>query len=150
MSLYLSGTTLDIPRIWTPSCTTPPQLTHTRKARDSVLLCISASFSGAARTQSCAIYFFQPFSTFFVHFKPFSVISCLKTTFIFTCFFGAHHPKLVKIHNTFSHYFQINNLLNHVNQLPRMITTSVVYFDQQMGASQVVVGQNPIFQRLVS
>ena len=35
---------------------------------------------GAAHTQKLAEILFQPFSTFFVHFKSFSVISCLKST----------------------------------------------------------------------
>ena len=35
---------------------------------------------GAARTQKLVETFFQPFSTFFDHFKPFPVISRLKST----------------------------------------------------------------------
>ena len=46
----------------------------------SRVLCISTSFQVLAAPESWSKYFFQPFSTFFVYFKPFSVISWLKST----------------------------------------------------------------------
>ena len=44
------------------------------------MLCISTSFWVLRALKSWSNYFFQPFSTFFVHFKPLSVISHLKST----------------------------------------------------------------------
>ena len=44
------------------------------------LLCISTSFRVLRALKSWSNYFFQQFSSFFVHFLPFSVISCLKST----------------------------------------------------------------------
>ena len=44
------------------------------------LLCISTSFQVLAAPESWPNYFFQPFLTFFEHFKPFSVILRLKST----------------------------------------------------------------------
>ena len=42
------------------------------------LLCISTSFWVLGELKSWSTYFFQLFSSFFVHFKPFLVISRLK------------------------------------------------------------------------
>ena len=47
---------------------------------DWQLLCILTSFWVLRAPKSWSNYFFQLFSTFFVHFKPFSVISRLKST----------------------------------------------------------------------
>ena len=44
------------------------------------MLCILTSFWVLCTPKSWSNYFFQPFSTFCVHFKPFSVISGLKST----------------------------------------------------------------------
>ena len=44
------------------------------------MLCISTRFWVLHAPKSWSNYFFQPFSTFFAHFKPFSVISRLKST----------------------------------------------------------------------
>ena len=44
------------------------------------LLCILTSFWVVQAPKSWSNYFFQPFSTFFVLFKPFSVILCLRST----------------------------------------------------------------------
>ena len=43
------------------------------------LLCISTSFQVLRAPESWLKHFFQLFTTFFVHFKPFSVISRLKS-----------------------------------------------------------------------
>ena len=48
-------------------------------ARKARLLCILTSFWVLRSPESWSKYFFQPFSSFFVHFKHFSVISCLKS-----------------------------------------------------------------------
>ena len=56
------------------------------------LLCISTSFWVLRPPESWSKYFFQLFSTFFVHLKLFSVILCLKSPinmwkWMFFCFF---------------------------------------------------------------
>ena len=55
----------------------------------SRVLCILTRFQVLAAPESWSNYFFQPFSTFFVDFKPFSVLKSTKNVWKWTkkCFF---------------------------------------------------------------
>ena len=52
---------------------------NVRTSRVNYLLCISTSFWVLLAPKICSKHFFGPFSTFFVHFKHFSVIFQLKS-----------------------------------------------------------------------